>query len=296
LHLKLKEQVPHSDLPSLPSQTKAFNKLEQAFLVHKQHGMQGYLTAISSQDFLDNHPQLFGEIILFLTEQSYVRQTTEIARTVDKLVQPWKTSSKPKAEPFRTNSPSTYRKIPMEGEEEEDLEEEDGLAILMTLLDEVFDISSNDQWLQRQLTNLLRQLLGSMLSDKMGQRMMEALDNYATGERIANLISQLRNSIWPHGYPAEPREPPTQEFLHLTSLLSRTKLIGSVPDDLKRLLGTNTTNQGIIRLFNMFQIKSLNIQLLYRLVEALLCALYPERDLSYGFNHVRSQIKLKYNV
>jgi sorting nexin-13 len=127
------------------------------------------------------------------------------------------------------------------------VKEEDGLAILMTLLDEVFDISSNDQWLQRQLTNLLRQLLGSMLSDKMGQRMMEALDNYATGERIANLISQLRNSIWPHGYPAEPREPPTQEFLHLTSLLSRTKLIGSVPDDLKRLLGTNTTNQGIIR-------------------------------------------------
>ena len=81
----------------------------------------------------------------------------------------------------------------------------------------------------------------------MGKRIMEAFDNYATGERIADLISQLRISLWPNDYPAQEREPFSQEKLYLSSLLSRTKLIGSVPDDLKRLLGADTTNKGIIR-------------------------------------------------
>lgn len=115
----------------------------------------------------------------------------------------------------------------------------------MTLLDEVFDVG--DQWLQRQLSNLLKQLLGSMLSDKMGQRMMEALDNYASGDNIADLISQMRTSLWPDGYPAQERKPLPQETIHIMSLLARTKLLGSVPDDLKRLLGSTTTHKGIIR-------------------------------------------------
>ena len=126
------------------------------------------------------------------------------------------------------------------------LQEEEGVAILLTLLDEVFDVAA-DQWIQRQLSHLLRQLLGSMLSDKMGKRMMEALDNYASGDHIADLIGQLRTSLWPDGYRAESRQPPSPETLHLTSLLARTKLIGSVPDDLKRLLGSSTTHKGIIR-------------------------------------------------
>ena len=125
------------------------------------------------------------------------------------------------------------------------LQEEGGLAILLTLLDVVFDVG--DQWLQRQLSNLLKQLLGSLLSDKMGQRMMEALDNYASGDNIAELIGQMRSSMWPDGYPAEARKQLPQETLHLMSLLARTKLIGSVPDDLKRLLGSSTTHKGIIR-------------------------------------------------
>ena len=71
-----------ADLPTLPSQTKAFNRLDPAFLEHKKQGMQLYLQSISSQEFLNSHPNLFEHIILFLTESSYIRHSTEIARTV----------------------------------------------------------------------------------------------------------------------------------------------------------------------------------------------------------------------
>ncbi len=121
------------------------------------------------------------------------------------------------------------------------------MAILLTLLDEVFDVKESDQWVQRQLNNLLRQLLATMLSDKMGQRMMETLDSLATAERIAEMLSELRQSLWPDGYQGDQREPPTPEVKHLMCILARSKLIGSVPDDLRRLLGTATTKKGIFR-------------------------------------------------
>ena len=121
------------------------------------------------------------------------------------------------------------------------------MAILLTLLDEVFDVKESDQWVQRQLTNLLRQLLASMLSDKMGQRMMETLDSLATADRIAELLAELRQSLWPDGYQGDKRELPTPEVKHLTGILARSKLIGSVPDDLRRLLGAGTTKKGIFR-------------------------------------------------
>lgn len=121
------------------------------------------------------------------------------------------------------------------------------MAILLTLLDEVFDVKESDQWVQRQMTQLLRQLLASMLSDKMGKRMMETLDSLATADRIAGLIADLRQSLWPDGYPADPVDPPTSEVKHLMATLARSKLIGSVPDDLRRLLGAGTTKKGIFR-------------------------------------------------
>lgn len=72
------------------------------------------------------------------------------------------------------------------------LQEEGGLAILLTLLNEVFDVSAGDQWLRRQLSSILRQLLANALSDKMGRRITEALDSYASAERIADSIAQMR--------------------------------------------------------------------------------------------------------
>ena len=46
----------------------------------------------------------------------------------------------------------------------------------------------------------------------------------------------------------------------------------------------------------MFQHEKFNLQLLYRIVEALLCALFPERDLNHAFHYLRTQTLLKTNI
>ena len=146
------------------------------------------------------------------------------------------------------------------------LQEDSGLAILLTLLNEVFDVSVGDQWLRRQLSVILRQLLASAVSDKMGRRIAEVLDSYSSAERITDTIAQMRwvvqgivgctkrqewccyrEALWPSGYLTEARKPCSQETKLLMALLARSKLIGSVPDDLRRLLGPATTSNGISR-------------------------------------------------
>lgn len=71
-----------TELPTLPSQTKAFNRLDAQYLETKKGGMEQYLRTISSQEFLNTHTHVFHKLFLFLTGPSYTRQSTEIARTV----------------------------------------------------------------------------------------------------------------------------------------------------------------------------------------------------------------------
>ena len=109
--------------------------------------------------------------------------------------------------------------------------EEDGLAILLTLLDEVFDVAAGDKWLQRQLSHVLRQLLRSTLSDKMGRKIIEALHSLASADHVADLLAEFRQSFWPQGYQAASQEQLGTETLLLTALLAHAKLIGSVPGE-----------------------------------------------------------------
>ena len=66
-------------------------------------------------------------------------------------------------------------------------------------------------------------------------------------------MSHCRNTIWPGGVrpgggegEGEGEEEGDRVQL-LRCVLARAKLIGSVPDDLRRLLGTRRTTQGLSR-------------------------------------------------
>lgn len=72
--------------------------------------------------------------------------------------------------------------------------------------------------------------------------------------------------MWPDGYRASPQSEPEEETKACRALLARAKLIGSVPgngtavqcflhelcsphaEDLRRLIGTDTTTRGVARL------------------------------------------------
>ena len=87
-------------------------------------------------------------------------------------------------------------------------------------------MAAGDKWLQRQLSHVLRQLLRATLSDKMGRKIMEALDSLASADHMADLLAEFRQSLWPQGYQAASKEQISNTKLLLTSLLAHTNLIG----------------------------------------------------------------------
>ncbi len=65
-------------LPTLPS----FHKLDPQRLDVRRIQLEGYLKTITSEEFLSDHLHVLGQVILFLSEGEYKRQSTELKRMV----------------------------------------------------------------------------------------------------------------------------------------------------------------------------------------------------------------------
>lgn len=50
-------------------------------------------------------------------------------------------------------------------------------------------------------------------------------------------------------------------------------------DELKHIIGSETTRRGLITVFDLFQRPILNQRLLYVLLEGILCTLFPDKDM-----------------
>lgn len=65
-------------LPALP----AFNKLDPQRLETRRQSLDKYISTITEDKFLKEHPQAFSYIILFLTEGEFTRSSNELTRMV----------------------------------------------------------------------------------------------------------------------------------------------------------------------------------------------------------------------
>ena len=107
------------------------------------------------------------------------------------------------------------------------IQDEESLPVdmMLELLDELFDISDGGQWIRRQLPMLLKQLAGGKISRKI----VETSDWLTSAEQVAGYIRDLRNTMWPGGFPAVPRQDPPPDVKALRTLVARAQIIGSIP-------------------------------------------------------------------
>ena len=107
------------------------------------------------------------------------------------------------------------------------IQDEESLPVdmMLELLDELFDISDGGQWIRRQLPMLLKQLAGGKISRKI----VETSDWLTSAEQVAGYIRDLRNTMWPGGFPAVPRQDPPPDVRALRTLVARAQIVGSIP-------------------------------------------------------------------
>ncbi len=70
------------------------------------------------------------------------------------------------------------------------MQEEEGefVHVLLVLFDEVFDVPGGGQWLRRQITTLVSQLIG----DKINRKAIETIQWLTSPEQIAEYMRDLR--------------------------------------------------------------------------------------------------------
>lgn len=87
-----------------------------------------------------------------------------------------------------------------------------------------------------------------------------------------------RKRLWPRGVLATEQPERSKSDKEITKLLVKTKLIGLVSDELRHLLGTDTTRSGLFSIFDMLQHKSMNKRFMYILIEYFLQSFFIQHS------------------
>ena len=117
---------------------------------------------------------------------------------------------------------------------------------------------------------------------------MEHVERMTSAEQISEYLVQFRDNLWPDGSRAEPRAERDFNTRMRTRVVAKAKMLGTIDDELKSFLGSDTTRRGVLRVFNMFQHKTLNRRLVYVVVEGMLQTLFPEHKFKEMFQKIHS--------
>ncbi|XP_073236247.1 sorting nexin-13-like isoform X3 [Porites lutea] len=281
LHMHLKEKFGSIGSLLLPGK-KTFHNLDKKFLERRRIALDSYLQSVLSTDLLGQHPGMFEIVNNFLMPGAYAREKGQFARKVGTLVAPIRQVSHAIKTVPDSLSGGVHKIFTKPGQRRDlkedtrhlyadiELEEDDNipLRILLLLMDEIFDLKHRNLWLRRRIVVLLRQIIETTYGDRIN-----------------------RDSFWPGGILAETSPERKKDVKVRTRVAAKTKMFGSIPEELKRFLGSEVTMEGICRVFDTFQYSSLNKRLLYVLWEGILELLFPDNKFNDIFLKIHAKPK-----
>lgn len=146
------------------------------------------------------------------------------------------------------------------------------LTSALNLLDEVFDLQSRSQWLRRGIIN---RLLGApWVSHTANKKIVQTAKSLTEVEIIESILINLIENIWPNGERVGKPITRADDTKLKTRMAAKISLFALVADDLKHVVGSETTRSGLLNFFKMLQNKKLNLRLILVLLNHILTILY----------------------
>ncbi|KYM75577.1 Sorting nexin-13 [Atta colombica] len=325
LHQKIKEK--YYDLAKIPFPAKkAFHNMERTVLERRMLMLNAWLCQLTKPAIMDGHMGLQNLLLAFLEQGDYDKGVTggQISRTIDTLMNPLKTSMKSVTQAVKTmpdNMLSTvdgvmdnlskffgnpkktsifYENTKVSAGLDTETDDNIPLRIMLLLMDEIFDLKVRNQWLRRRIITLLRQIIRTMFGDIVNRRILEYVSFMTSPSKVAGYLRLFKNSFWPNGVKAESKPPRDTEMKNRTRVAAKIALLSCLSDELKHIIGSETTRRGLLRVFELFQRPVLNRRLLYVLLEGIVETLFPQNNLVTIFRklysvspRVRSKSKTK---
>ncbi|XP_042328325.1 sorting nexin-13 isoform X3 [Sceloporus undulatus] len=263
-HMRITEQFENlANLLKLPGK-KTFNNMDRDFLEKRKKDLNAYLQLLLAPEVMKAYPALAIYVYDFLENKAYNKGKGDFAR---------------KEPPLMQKSFVDPKHCRVAAHLDDNVDDNVPLKIMLLLMDEIFDLKERNQWLRRNIKNLLQQLIRAMHGYTINKKIVDHVDWMTSPEQVADAVKRFRDAFWPNGILAEAVPRRDNSIRMRTRIAGKTKLLGIMPDELKHILGAETTRKGILRVFEMFQHTQLNKRLVYVFLEGFLETLFPV----YGF-------------
>uniref|UniRef100_A0A673IU12 Sorting nexin 13 n=1 Tax=Sinocyclocheilus rhinocerous TaxID=307959 RepID=A0A673IU12_9TELE len=294
---------------------KTFNNMDREFLEKRKKDLNAYLQVLLNPEMVKACPMLIPYVYDFLENKAYSKGKGDFARKMDTFVNPLRSSmrnvsnavkslpdslaegvSKVSADMGRMSEklgqdikqsifkvPPLIAKSDIDPEHcrvsaqlDDNVDDNIPLRVMLLLMDEVFDLKERNQWLRRNIKNLLQQLIKATSGDTINRKIVDHVDYMTSPEQVSDYVKRFRDSYWPNGILAETPPRRDKSLRMRTRVAAKTTLLGIMPDELKHIIGAETTRKGILRVFDMFQHQPLNRRLACVFLEGFLETLFPQ--------------------
>ncbi|CAF3037137.1 unnamed protein product [Rotaria sp. Silwood2] len=305
-------RLPHK---SLINNTSAEVRLK------RQKELNDYLSTLTKTRVLQNHPQISELVLKFLKNQQWKHEQTEFVRKMDTIVNPFKQASigivrgvsklgdgltivsdsvvENAGKLFRTNALNSnqtnihltrdLQSFPSVEEAQAESAKNIPLRVLLVIMDEVFDLKQKNMWFRSRFVSILKRFLRAFMGDSVNRRIATFIQHWTSAPKIAKEIKRFKDDFWPNGVLADKTPERDASVRNVTQVLCKAKLLGIVSDELRHIIGSETTRRGLLRLFELLQNETLNRRFVYIVFEALLIKLFRPNDLHLIFEKLYSQ-------
>ncbi|CAH0557190.1 unnamed protein product [Brassicogethes aeneus] len=303
LYTKIKDKYPDLSKVLFPGK-KTFHNMDRAVLERRMKMLGSYMSEVCQINVVNSHAGLRELLMTFLEQGDYDRQTGgPISSTIETIVNPLKSGMKtiknmPEQlintmdevvgkvfHPKQVRLPEALKV----GASIEETENNIPLRIMLLLMDEVFDLKSRNQWLRRRIVTLLRQIVRTMFGDIVNRRILDYVSYITSPKNVAHYLYVFKQSFWPNGAPCEKKPERDDDVKIRTRVAAKVALLSCSSDELKHIIGSETTRRGLLTIFELFQRPILNRRLVYVLLEGVLCTLFPDKDMEKLFQTMHSK-------
>uniref|UniRef100_A0A5F9DDU5 Sorting nexin 13 n=1 Tax=Oryctolagus cuniculus TaxID=9986 RepID=A0A5F9DDU5_RABIT len=292
-HMRITEQFENlSSILKLPGK-KTFNNMDRDFLEKRKKDLNAYLQMDTFVNPLRNSMRNVSNAVKSLPDslaEGMTKMSDNMGRMSERLGQDIKQSFF-KVPPLIPKADSDAEHCRVSAQLDDNVDDNIPLRVMLLLMDEVFDLKERNQWLRRNIKNLLQQLIRATYGDTINRKIVDHVDWMTSPEQVADSVKRFRDAFWPNGILAETVPCRDKAIRMRTRVAGKTKLLAIMPDELKHIIGAETTRKGILRVFEMFQHNQLNRRMVYVFLEGFLETLFPQYKFRELFNKLHSRSK-----
>uniref|UniRef100_A0A8C3SSP5 Sorting nexin 13 n=1 Tax=Chelydra serpentina TaxID=8475 RepID=A0A8C3SSP5_CHESE len=269
-HMRITEQFENlASILKLPGK-KTFNNMDREFLEKRKKDLNAYLQLLLNPEMIKASPALAHCVYDFLENKAYSKGKGDFARKMDTFVNPLRNSMRNvsnavkslpdslaegmtkmsdnmgkmserlgqdikqsffKVPPLMQKTDSDPEHCRVAAQLDDNVDDNIPLRVMLLLMDEVFDLKERNQWLRRNIKNLLQQLIRATYGDTINRKIVDHVDSMTSPEQVADAVKRFRDAFWPNGILAETVPRRDKDIRMRTRVAGKTKLLEIMPGE-----------------------------------------------------------------